>query len=220
MQTIKEFLEKHIDGYLICDIRRMSEIKAFENGYGACGYPMLMSILSGVELIGILNYSTKINAELFRSNSRAFFENGWGILFSKNAKYSEESTCKIFRELIRNGLAHMYLSKPNVGVTKSHPEAHLQSENGIFFVHPTELFNDFIKAYEEIKSSMLKSQECQDRLNEILYFMTLESVELLRGKKLDLTKPMYATGTPLSATSAMDIESCKTFKKLFEKLEG
>lgn len=210
---IKEFLDRHIDGYLIHDLQRMSEIKEFENGYGACGYPMLMSILSGVELIGILNHPTEINAELFRSNSRIFFENGWVVLFGKNAKYSEESTRKIFRDLIRNGLAHMYLSKPNVGVTKSHPEAHLQSENGIFFVHPTEFFNDFIKAYGEIKPDMLKSQECQNRLNEILYLMTLESVELLGGKKIDLTKPVYATGIPLSATSAMSMDSSILFKK-------
>lgn len=218
MQTIKEFLDKHIDGYLICDIQRMSEIKAFENGYGACGYPMLMSILSGVELIGILNYSTEISAKLFRSNSRTFFENGWTVLFSKNAKYSGESTCKIFRDLIRNGLAHMYLSKPNIGITKSHPEAHLQFEGNMFFVHPNELFNDFIKAYEKIKPDILKSQKCQSRLNEVLYLMTLESVELLSGKSLGLTESVYpTTGTPLSATSAMSIESSKAFKKLFEK---
>lgn len=196
----------------------MSGIETFENGYGACGYPMLMSVLSGIELIGILNWQNKITKDVLHHTSNKFFENGWNKLFGKNVKYTKESVRRIFRDLLRNGLAHMYLSKPNIGVTKSHPEAHLQFAGGIFYVHPTEFFNDFVKAYEEIKPDMLKSQECQKRLDEVLYWMTLESVDLLDGRKIDLSKPIYATGTPLSATSAMDIESSKAFKKLFEKL--
>lgn len=218
MQTIQEFLERHVDGYLIHDLRRMSDIKEFENGHGACGYPMLMAILSGIELIGILNSPKKITEDLFHHNSESFFKEGWNKLFIDNTQYSREPTREIFRKLLRNGLAHMYLSKPNIGVTKSDSEAHLQSEDGMFFVHPIIFFKDFEDAYEKIKQSMLDSEECQSRLNEIMYIMTLESRKLINDYSA-VTKPIYAIGTPMSATPATDIGSCKTFKKLLEKLE-
>ena len=53
--TLDEYLERFIEGYLFEDLRSMASIKlAPGKKAGAVGYPMAMTALSGIEVLGVL----------------------------------------------------------------------------------------------------------------------------------------------------------------------
>jgi len=209
----QEFLDKHIDGYLLHDLERMCEVRVFDNGFGACGYPMLMSILSGIELIGALNWEKAITPEMVqRGHSKKFFDNGWKMTFS-NTKYLEKDNLQIFRKLIRNGLAHQFLSKPYISIDKGQPSLHLQTKNGFFHVDSIEFFRDFSDGYKKIKNQMVNSVDCQNRLSDILTALTAESTKILSDVNSAKNETIFITSaTPQSGTSIMDAESAILFK--------
>jgi hypothetical protein len=56
--TLDDFLSRFVEGYLFEDLRSMAAIRLPEGVlYGAAGYPMVMTALSGVELLGMLTAS-------------------------------------------------------------------------------------------------------------------------------------------------------------------
>jgi hypothetical protein len=52
--TLGEFLERYVEGYLFADLQSMAAVKVPAGQYGALGYPMMMTALAGVELLGAL----------------------------------------------------------------------------------------------------------------------------------------------------------------------
>ncbi|NTV41355.1 MAG: hypothetical protein HGA61_03730 [Candidatus Moranbacteria bacterium] len=85
--NIDKFLEQFVEGYMFGDIENMLKIKLEEGrNYGACGYPIMMTVLSGMELLGDLlsEKSIKPNSELGNENFLKF----WDKYFCKcNPKY-------------------------------------------------------------------------------------------------------------------------------------
>lgn len=114
---INKFLEKNIEGYLFCDVEKMLEIKLKNNeSEGACGYPIVMTILAGMELLGFLLG----NKEKFSDKSgNEYFKNYWKNYFCKlNKKYAINGIEGLIRNLVRHGLAHNFLTKPNILIYK------------------------------------------------------------------------------------------------------
>jgi hypothetical protein len=53
--TIDQYLEQFIEGYLLEDLHSMAPIRLTPGKrYGAVGYPMLMTVLSGIDVLGAL----------------------------------------------------------------------------------------------------------------------------------------------------------------------
>ena len=109
--TIKDFLTHSVEGYLFKDLKNMGQIQPPPpEDKGAAGYRMLMSALAGMELLG---YLLMPNDDLFDGTGRsdnAYFSNYWNHYFAaEEPKYKGLS--ETFRSLIRNGLAHTFLTK-------------------------------------------------------------------------------------------------------------
>ncbi len=116
--TIKDFLTHSVEGYLFKDLKNMGQIQPPPpEDKGAAGYPMLMSALAGMELLG---YLLMPNDDLFDGTGQsdnAYFSNYWNHYFAaEEPKYKGLS--ETFRSLIRNGLAHTFLTKHGIVVTK------------------------------------------------------------------------------------------------------
>jgi hypothetical protein len=147
---INKFLEQFVEGYLFCDIENMIKIELDEpQVYGACGYPIIMSTLSGMELLGGL-----LSEKTFDSYAGDnYFANYWDNCLCKyDTKYKIESIEKHIRKLIRHGLAHVSLTKPGIFITKNKPAIHwkFDQENKILSVDVNEFFKDFRGSYNEI----------------------------------------------------------------------
>jgi len=53
MSDLAPFLEKFVEGYLLSDLKTMAEIPA-KDGPGNLGYPMVLAVFAGCELLGAL----------------------------------------------------------------------------------------------------------------------------------------------------------------------
>ncbi|HOT85706.1 MAG TPA: hypothetical protein PLC78_08080 [Methanofastidiosum sp.] len=156
--TISDLFSK-LDTYLIEDIKAMLKAR-HEDGSGV-GYPCLMTILSGMELLGFL----------LCGNKGCAFKACWKELEKTNNKYKSDLLREVFRKTIRNGIAHNYLAKSGVYVHYSSTEKHLYrvKDNGVsgLCISCEQFFNDFLVIYENIKEYLIQYPK-KAYLNELV----------------------------------------------------
>ncbi len=135
---VSSVLTNLIEGYLFGDLESMAtEIQPKK--MGACGYPMVMAVLSGSELLGAMTGGVAQNDRI---------ETYWKTYMAKvNPLYGHLG--KIASQLARNGIAHSYLTHLGVLVVRGDSRRHLtlsESEEVIFDC--LELYKQFRVSYE------------------------------------------------------------------------
>src|SRR5262245_39189384 len=112
--TLNQYLEQFIEGYLLEDLRSMAEIRvAPAKQSGAVGYPIVMTVLSGVEVLGVLTSQAPYN----ENNGAARFGEYWrGYMYPDREAFGRLHA--LMYEFVRHGLAHAYMTKPMIRVTK------------------------------------------------------------------------------------------------------
>jgi hypothetical protein len=147
-----KYLFKKLDSYLLGDIEAMLEGRP--DNSGGIGYPCLVTILTGMELLGIL-----ISGEKKKKAFNAF----WEVLGQRNSQYKSVELRDLFRSTIRNGVAHYYLPKYGIYVHYKKPEIHLQQ--GVFHgqkgigISCSALYSDFLEVYKDIKRELLNKPD-------------------------------------------------------------
>jgi hypothetical protein len=165
--TWQKFYSNNIDGYLLSDLREMNKIKV--EGAGNCGYPMLMSILSGMELLGGLMDDKKWNS----NDGRKYFDNFYSGYFKNlHSDYSAENIENEIYSLIRNKLAHTFLTALKFQVAKNSEDSPV-TKRGLFIRLDVGLiFNDFEKSVRALKVELLDNPELakifEQRLGDII----------------------------------------------------
>ena len=177
----KEFFEKIIDGYLFHDLASMvGDVDTTGEG-GGVGYPMLQTIASGIELFGAIISKNTFDPSGGRANEH--HSNYWKILSKVNSRYLIFQD--LFRALIRNGVAHMYIPKGPIIVTKWNHTSHLYRDkvtrDGItydgYIVDVLSLHDDFKQSYilylrpiifDNVASEFANIDEINKRIQEIL----------------------------------------------------
>ncbi|MFZ2975056.1 MAG: hypothetical protein WA055_00305 [Candidatus Moraniibacteriota bacterium] len=165
---IEEFLKQNIEGYLFCDVEKMLEIKLNKSeNCGACGYPIMMTILSGMELLGFLLGNSSFEAK----DGSEYFKNYWENYFCKfNKKYKIEGLDRLVRDLIRNGLAHSFMTKPNILIYKDSKESIelIDKERGIISFEVGSFFSDFKNSYYKFVVNDANKNNMQKRLDNMI----------------------------------------------------
>lgn len=220
---MEKFLEQFIDGYLLSDVRNMIDnCHVYDNGMGACGYPVLMSLLSGIELIGLILCDDEINENSIKNNTSRYFDKGWRKLFSGNTKYTKKGVIEVFRSLVRHGLMHLFLSKPYVGILKEEGAPHLEllKDEGYYAINVIEFFKDFEKGYLGIRQSLVEDPTRGDRQRKLVELLTSQSLKLFEEKfHVDFAGSGYSTSyTPASATPASSVSVSATGHEELRKL--
>lgn len=175
--NIDEFLSQFIEGYLFSDIENMLKIKLTKNQTsGACGYPIIMSILSGMELLGALlddeNFNRN-NKGKWENKGNKYFDNYWNQCFSSNNKiYKINNICELVRKLIRHGLAHNFITKPDILIYQNNKEKHWKISKSEHFLSISchEFYNDFRNSYYKLFLPKIKKNKTRTkkRVSEIL----------------------------------------------------
>ena len=177
--TIKQFLTRHVEGYLFKDLRTISRVKLRKGQkIGGVGYPFVVSILAGMEALGgLLNDST---FDMSPSAGNTYFEDYWNNYFSKHVpRYTRFASA--FRKLVRHGIAHTYLTKTGIWIIRGEPSAHLSifthAGNHYLVIDVMEFFNDFVGSYNSFVKPIvwngavrgsINKRSMQDRLNEMI----------------------------------------------------
>lgn len=145
------FLTEYVEGFLFKDLEKMAEIRlGAGETKGSAAYPMVASALAGMELLGMLLYQREYcpghGDSHFRNYSRHF-------LTRAHPKYgSKAEVADMVRDLIRNGLAHVFLPKPGITITKDRcPSRHfvVDVEHQVFVIDALCLCDDLISSYRE-----------------------------------------------------------------------
>ena len=144
--TLDQYLEQFIEGYLLADLRSMAPIRlAPDKLYGAVGYPMVMSVLSGIEVLGVLTSRARFDKE----QGPARFSEFWKQ-YTVRRSAARQRLDSLMYHFIRHGLAHSYMTKPMVRITKDHDRGHLTRTAGdIISVDALTLADDFDRAYRQ-----------------------------------------------------------------------
>ncbi|GEM_PF-4812282 len=155
--TLEELFNK-LDQYLMGDIEKILD-------KGEIGYPCVMTILTGMELLGFL----------LSGDEKCAFNIFWNKLAQHDTRYKSNELRKIFRQVIRNSIAHDYFPKTGIYLHYDEPEKHLHrvvnGQEGLY-VSCTALFQDFRELYNEIKKELILNEdkayknELQKRLNQ------------------------------------------------------
>ena len=113
---IEDFFRQYIEGYLLGDLENMSTLGPLKGkNYGAVGYPMMSTVLAGMELLGGLLMP---NLKPFDPRKgESYFLHYWDNYFAvENPTYA--SLGLLFRRLARHGINHVFLAKQGILVDK------------------------------------------------------------------------------------------------------
>jgi len=141
-----------LDGYLMGDLKNMIEIPAAATG--GLGYPIVHTILSGMELLGLILSEGKKDEKAFNEFWDKFF-----IIDNPNYVDSKNRLRKIFRCSIRHGTAHYFLVKFGITITKE-KKNHLQRmDSKTLNIDLIDFFEDFKKTYSRIKETLISGKD-------------------------------------------------------------
>lgn len=141
---LDEYLNRFIEGYLFQDLKSMASIKLPEGSeYGAVGYPMVMTALSGIEMLGSLTSRAPLD------DGKGSFGHFWKV-YMYPGHQGRARLHEFVYQFVRNGIAHSFITKPMVVVTKHRDENHLtQDGDGVVRVDALHLADELEHAYRE-----------------------------------------------------------------------
>jgi hypothetical protein len=136
-----------LDRWLLNDLNRLEAV-GHSPEPGRCTIPMAQTIMAGMELVGML-----ASGEEDEKAFRFFWDEYLSVLFPE---YKNEKLCRIFRELLRNGMAHVYFMKPGVGLSFDPGEKHLdivnRGKNKGITIHLPTLHSHFLACFNCFKN--------------------------------------------------------------------
>jgi hypothetical protein len=237
--TIDDFAKKLIEGYMLSDLETMSRCGSLPGSSdGAVGYPMMTTILSGMELLGglLLPPNGSLNIVDGEKNFINFWENFYACSFPKNIGLS-----RLIYQLVRNGIAHTFIAKHGVIIFKfSGDSLRVDAAKREVWIDPNAMYEEFSITYKNLvkpilrgvpSSNGLTKEVMQKRLNQIDHKYDRDSKrlfdELVASPKKDISKSIIehslkksraSSGASLSMANIKDIPliSTKTTTAPFE----
>jgi len=167
INTLDEFLQKYIEGYLFGDLNSVHDIVPIADDSNA-SYLMLSGLCAGIEFLGYLtgrDYTVE-NGRI--STAHAFEDYCSEYLSPIDSRYEVFGT--IGKKLIRNGIMHNFATKGIIGVTRrgDRDDTHLvrYTDEGVIIINPEYLLEDFKKSYfEDVVDRLRNDQIMRHRAN-------------------------------------------------------
>lgn len=164
--SIDDFLSDVIDNNLINDMNTIKKytdiLRKVGDRRGLIAYPILSSVISGIELLGMLTAPDdyiRINRVGNESKEKWYFIYFW-IEYLKTANripYLQSEAELVWRD-IRNGIAHKYMIKSLIVTYRFHEDQHLTYKNieneKTLVLSANQLFEDFVTAYNIYKNKL------------------------------------------------------------------
>lgn len=169
----RDFFDQYISGYLLSDLAEMNEINT-KSGMGNCCYPMLMAILSGIELLGGLTYSNDEKWNTKSDSGKKYFNN----FFEKYLKKQNEECYKDMSDdlykLLRHKLVHTFLTATHYKVAKNTREKPIGIESGFTVIDAGRVYKDFRKSVEKLIEDLQSDHDLSSRFEKRLKDMMSE----------------------------------------------
>lgn len=144
--TLSEFLEKYIEGYLFNDVTSIKSNVARIHP-GSAAYPMTTTLCTGMEVLGrLLKEPPKDEKNVDAFTLAHYCKHYLSKIDERYAVFGD-----LARELIRNGISHSFATKRNIGITRQggRSSTHLvrRPSDGLILINPDFLLEDFKESY-------------------------------------------------------------------------
>jgi hypothetical protein len=152
---LEAFLTRNVEGYLLEDLETMKPLAPKPGkDVGGVGYPLVMTVFSGIELLGGL-----LSPNAFEPNGRgaAYFTTYWrDYLYPSDS--NRAALGPALYKLARHGLAHAFVTKGRgIEVGKGAPGQHLSSSDGkTIYVDAVRPAEDFADSYRSMFKPLVK----------------------------------------------------------------
>lgn len=128
---------------------------------GGLGFPMLQTVLSGMELLGRLLSGG--------SKRKGAFEYFWDNFFVvDNPTYDNQDLCDIFRKAVRNGTAHYFFVHFGVCVDKLGNYNLTRTVEGDLNIDCLEFSEDLHRTYQRVKKELLEADPSSVLLTDFM----------------------------------------------------
>src|SRR5262249_19190899 len=128
--NLNTFLETQVEGNLLGDLEAMANVRANVNGQGGLNYPMLMTAVAGIELLGWFVHNVAFNM----NEGLEPFNRFWGgFLYDVDPR---RGYARDVYQAARHGLAHLFIPKELVQVGRENAR-HLErdSRSGVLCIN-------------------------------------------------------------------------------------
>lgn len=191
INTLDEFLNKYIEGYLLEDLINVRKTIPPKVHPGNAAYLMTGAICSGIEFLGALISTRTVTPgcehcrkpEQTRSNF-PFEHYCKDYLSQVDLRY--KNLGPVLRELIRNGIAHSFATKGKIGITRIEgtEDMHLtrMTKEGFLVINSDRFLEDFAKSYYDFFKPDITNNEDkkQQALENFEYSRSVKEKEINR----------------------------------------
>lgn len=138
--SVDDYLLKFVEGYLFGDLARLEDVQPLHDGRGACLYPMLFTIVAGIELLGSL--------DLAQGESSVAFDHFWSEYLYQTGP--RRAAGRSIYSSVRNGLAHCFMPKAPMELHRDRAlsDRHLTTYDGRTILELCRFAADLRAAYE------------------------------------------------------------------------
>jgi len=203
MFTVGDFLDLYVEKYLFEDLDNMAGLTPKKGKQeGAAGYPIVLTVFAGIELLGALVRPAKFDV----GDGRKCFRHYWQECMYR-PRHRRDIADAIY-SLVRNGLAHGFAVKGSIWVCKNQPNRHLtRDDQGRLWIDACELIRDLKDSYtNHVKPSVLNKtsvayMNMQTRFDEMTKEFTTEVANSWRELG-SLQQVASEVGTPVGTGAA------------------
>jgi hypothetical protein len=189
MDPLDEFLQHFVRGYLLSDLQEMlkigTELHRVESKDGHCAYPIVMTLMAGIEVLGVLAghkepYTFQDENEKWKTvDGQKQFTRYWTkYLYPKDQRPKWNGVGSDIYQLVRNGLDHTFVAKLPIKVSRQQPKKHLLAtpDRSVVNIDADQLAADFADSYKRFAADVARTSETEkpnrhtatDRLRELM----------------------------------------------------
>ena len=177
---VDEFFSKFVEGYLFGDLDAMSSCTSDpRTGFGAVCYPMVATTCAGMELLGglLAPREKRFNAHCGREYFLRYWNDYFGAVFPDYMVLGV-----LVYPLARHGIAHGYVAKHGVMVSKSVGNAlRVDREKKEIEIDANAFYRDFKSSYEERVVPILAKEGDDGGINQVSVQLQLEAMDEVFG---------------------------------------
>ncbi len=139
---VDTYLGRTVDGYLLGDLKRIRELPP--QPVGACLFPAVMAIFSGIEFLGALDFPKPFD----RHDDEEHFKHFWSQIYQTDPRKCSGAA---IRTTVRHGIAHAFMPQIPYGIMlEGSAKDHLvRDHDGAVLVSVGMLIDDFTAAYRQ-----------------------------------------------------------------------
>ena len=195
INTLHEFLDKYIEGYLLKDLMSVKNDISPDKHPGNAAYLMTAAICAGIEFLGTLSTEQEVLAGCNHCGKPEQIRNKFPLdhyckyyLAQVDSRY--KNLGPVLRELIRNGIAHSFATKGNIGITRvsRSDDLHLvrMTKEGFLVINSDRFYDDFAKSYLDFFKPDISTDKDKEQL-------ALENYQRLKSQKsVEIDRTMMA----------------------------